>query len=87
MSRFNSEAYDKIFPRQDHQAPAPESAVEGFKPDNSPVDPITAEPEETKEDMVKPVIIPEPVEDPLLDPEEVTEGGTNNESEVRESRS
>ena len=85
MSRFNSEAYDKIFPRQDYQAPAPESAVEGFKPDNSPVDPITTEPEETKEDMVKPVIIPEPVEDPLLDPDPTPDpapedGGNENES-------
>ena len=68
MSRFNSEAYDKLFPRQDYQAPAPESAVEGFKPENNPVDPIEAEPEEPKKDMVKPVEVPGPVEDPLLDP-------------------
>lgn len=30
--RFNSEAYDKLFPRQTDQAPAVETPVETFRP-------------------------------------------------------
>lgn len=32
MSRFNSAAYDKLFPRSVHTDPAPESAVDTFTP-------------------------------------------------------
>ena len=32
MSRFNSEAYDKLFPRTPDPVPAPETAVEKFTP-------------------------------------------------------
>lgn len=32
MSRFNSEAYDKLFPRVADPIPAPETAVEHFTP-------------------------------------------------------
>ena len=32
MSRFNSAAYDKLFPRPVHTDPAPESAVDTFTP-------------------------------------------------------
>ena len=32
MSRFNSEAYDKLFPRTPDPVPAAETAVEGFTP-------------------------------------------------------
>lgn len=32
MSRFNSEAYDKLFPREADPAPAPETPVETFRP-------------------------------------------------------
>ena len=32
MSRFNSNAYDKLFPRASEPAPAPESAVDTFHP-------------------------------------------------------
>ena len=32
MSRFNSEAYDKLYPRQPEQAPMVETAAQGFNP-------------------------------------------------------
>ena len=32
MSRFNSEAYDKLFPRTPDPVPAPETAAEQFTP-------------------------------------------------------
>ena len=57
MSRFNSEAYDKVFPQVEDPTPAPESAVETFTPSQdkiknpSPVKVETATPEgEDKED-------------------------------------
>lgn len=62
MSRFNAEAYDKIFPRSE-DIPAPESAVETFRPTMDKLegkDPDAPE-VEVKEDTVKPAdpIIPE----------------------------
>lgn len=32
MSRFNFEAYDKLYPRQPEPAPGVETAVQGFTP-------------------------------------------------------
>ena len=32
MSRFNSAAYDKLFPRPEHTDPAPETVVDTFTP-------------------------------------------------------
>ena len=32
MSRFNADAYDKLFPRSTDPDPAPESAVDTFRP-------------------------------------------------------
>ena len=51
MSRFNSEAYDKLFPRTPDPVPAVETPVETFRPSQSkaeekPVDPIPSEPSE-----------------------------------------
>ena len=46
MSRFNSEAYDKLFPRTPDPVPAPETAVEKFTPTKDKLegkDPDTSE--------------------------------------------
>lgn len=32
MSRFNSEAYDKLYPREPEPAPSVETSVQGFTP-------------------------------------------------------
>ena len=53
MSRFNSEAYDKLFPRTPDPVPAVETPVETFRPSQSnaeeqPVDPVPPEPSEDK---------------------------------------
>lgn len=55
MSRFNSEAYDKLFPRE-QQKEVVESAVETFKPS------------EKKEEVIEEKVVEsEKVIDPLLD--------------------
>ena len=46
MSRFNSEAYDKLFPRTQDLVPAPETAAEKFTPTKDKLegkDPDTSE--------------------------------------------
>ena len=51
MSRFNSEAYDKVFPQVEDLTPAPESAVETFTPSQDKIKVETVIPEvEGKED-------------------------------------
>ena len=69
MSRFNSEAYDKLFPRE----PEPvhiESAVENFTPTKNKVegnDPDQVIPGNPKQDLI--------VEDPeTAGPEDITNG-------------
>ena len=53
MSRFNSEAYDKLFPRHADPAPVPETPVETFRPSQQekhetpvPEDPVEDEVED-----------------------------------------
>ena len=58
--RFNSEVYDKLYPRPDHIEPAPESVVSTFHPSKDLVegkDPDVKDPE------------PIPVTPPAGDPE------------------
>lgn len=61
MSRFNSTAYDKLFPRVTDPDPAPESSVDTFRPS-----------QEKKEDPAAEKSVPD-VTDPTTDPE--PEGG------------
>lgn len=70
MSRFNAEAYDKIFPRSEDVTPVPETAVETFRPSQAKEE---GKDPDFKEDTVKSAdpIIPE--DNPLSDPE--GEGG------------
>ena len=49
--RFNSAAYDKLFPRQTEQPPVPETPVETFRPSQK------------KDHIEKPVEDSDPVED------------------------
>lgn len=76
MSRFNSVAYDKLFPRE----PEPvhiESAVDNFTPTKNKVegkDPDQVSPEDPKQDLI--VEDPEPVE-----PEEDITNGHDKHSE------
>ena len=77
MSRFNSEAYDKLFPRE----PEPvhiESAVDNFTPTKNKVegkDPDQVSPEDPKQDLI--------IEDP--EPAEPEEGVTNGHDEHSKS--
>ena len=67
MSRFNSEAYDRLYPRVEDPVPVQETAVETFRPsqENVEADPVVPVKVET--------VLPE-----LLDPEPVvSEGGVN----------
>ena len=73
MSRFNSEAYDKLFPRVTETTPAPETVVETFRPSQSK----PAEVEKTVE-------APEPAP---ADPELKEEGGSNGVGDVSELNS
>lgn len=70
MSRFNSEAYDKLFPRVTETTPAPETVVETFRPSQSK----PAEVEKTVE-------TPEPAP---ADPEIKEEGGSDGVRDVGE---
>ena len=67
MSRFNSEAYDKLFPRVEDPVPVQETAVETFRPSQEKIeaDPTVSVKVET--------VLPE-----LLDPEPVVDGGDHN---------
>ena len=58
MSRFNSEAYDKLFPRPEVTPPVVETAVEGFTPSSKKEDP-----EQDKKDTVQKA-------EPILEPEQ-----------------
>ena len=75
MSRFNTKAYDKLFPRTQETVQPVETAVEGFKPshDDKPVD--SPEPQDPKADVVKDDPLPDPVPDPGSDPEPDNTGG------------
>ena len=65
MSRFNSEAYDKLFPRSTDPDPVPESAVDTFRPSQEKLeDPAPQAKIET--------VLPE-MDPPAADPE--PEGG------------
>ena len=67
MSRFNSEAYDRLYPRVEDPVPVQETAVETFRPSQ----------EKVEADPVVPVKV-ETVLPELLDPElVVSEGGVN----------
>lgn len=70
MSRFNSEAYDKLFPRVKETTPAPETVVETFRPSQSK----PAEVEKTVE-------TPEPAPS---DPEIKEEGGSDGVGDISE---
>lgn len=70
--RFNSEAYDKLFPRQKDPAPAVETPVETFRPSQNsgkaekPVedpDPVPEDPDPVPEDT-------DPVPEDPAEPEE-----------------
>lgn len=68
MSRFNSEAYDKLFPRSADPDPVPESAVDTFRPSQD----ILEDPApKAKDETVLPEMAP-----PVRDPE--PEGGVEN---------
>lgn len=67
MSRFNSAAYDKLFPRVEDPVPVQETVVETFRPSQ----------EKVEADPVAPVKV-ETVLPEILDPEPVPEGGVNN---------
>ena len=69
MSRFNSKAYDKLFPRVKDPDPVPETAVETFRPSQ----------EEVKEETV----LPEQDNIPD-DPDLPEEGGTDGNGEPGE---
>lgn len=59
MSRFNFKAYDQLYPRQTEPVMMPvQSAVEGFKKEDHPVDPPEQEPE-PKKDIISTDPIPE----------------------------
>ena len=58
MSRFNSTAYDKLFPRITDSAPVPETAVETFRPSQY-----------KKEDSVPETVLPDPVKADPVDPD------------------
>ena len=61
MSRFNSQAYDKLFPREVAPVTPPETSVDGFHP--------TKDKAEGKEPDVVDVVTPETsVDDIPLDP-------------------
>lgn len=70
MSRFNAEAYDKIFPRSEDVTPAPETAVETFRPSQAKEE---GKDPDFKEDTVKTAEPIVPDVNPLSDQEE--EGG------------
>ena len=59
MSRFNSTAYDKLFPRVNDPVPAPESSVDTFRPS-----------QEKKEDPAEEKSVPD-----ATDPESESLGG------------
>ena len=64
MSRFNSEAYDRLYPRVEDPVPAQETVVETFRPSQEKVE---ADPEiPVKVETVLPEI---------LEPEPIPEGG------------
>lgn len=71
MSRFNSEAYDKLFPRTPDPIPAPETAAEQFTPTKDKLE--GKDPD--KEDEKDPDPSPAPVDDPDLEVEEVVDNG------------
>ena len=71
MSRFNSKAYDKLFPRVKDPDPVPETAVETFRPSQEEV--------EEKTETVLPELDNLP-DDPII-PEE---GGTDENGEPGE---
>ena len=57
--RFNSQAYDKVFPRQTEVHEQVETAVETFRPSDTEDDTKVYEPEKTveePEDIVEPSI-------------------------------
>lgn len=65
--RFNSEVYDKVYPRPVHTDPAPESVVSTFHPSKDLVegkDPDVKDPE-----PIQVPADPEPVVPPAGDPE------------------
>lgn len=64
MSRFNSEAYDRLFPRVEDPVPVQETAVDTFRPSQ----------EKVEADPVAPIKV-ETVLPELLDPEPIPEGG------------
>lgn len=67
MSRFNFDAYDKLFPRQPEPTPAVETAVQGFTPSKNIL--------EGKQPDVQD---PEPDQDPLpVEPEILTGGDSD----------
>lgn len=65
MSRFNSSAYDKLFPREPEPAQPVETAVETFTPTK---DKLEGQPE-------KETVIPEVPEDPIEPVKEVMHDG------------
>lgn len=66
--RFNSQAYDKVFPRQT-EVEQVETSVETFRPSQ----------EETSTDEVTETVVETEVKEPLLENEPSTEiGGDNN---------
>ena len=71
MSRFNSEAYDKVFPQVEDPTPTPESAVETFTPSQDKI----KDPSSVKVETVIPEV--EGEEDPGMpeDPEGGVEDG------------
>lgn len=76
MSRFNSEAYGKLYPRSKNPDPVPESAVDTFRPSQEKeVDPG----EVAKVDKV----LPEMDHDPT-DPEKAEGGGVDGYAEHSE---
>ena len=61
MSRFNSEAYDKLYPRVEDPAPVQETVVETFRPSQDKVEEDPATP--IKVETVLPEILdPTPAE-------------------------
>lgn len=70
MSRFNSEAYDKLFPRVTETTPAPETVVETFRPSQN-------KPAEVEKTVEAP-------EQASADPEIKEEGGSDGAGNVSE---
>ena len=69
--RFNSEVYNKLYPRPEHVEPAPESVVSTFHPTKDIVegkDPDVKDPEPIQEPAA-----PEPVTLPTVDPDTAVE--------------